>query len=91
MALEEKDSQRKAVLQELELHLKSMTEGAKLQDNQQERVSRERIEGAKLSQKRMELAQSALVHPMAAPVAQTWPGLPPGQGPPGGMPGGRII
>jgi hypothetical protein len=81
MALEEKDSQRKAALQELELHLKGLTESAQLQDNAAERASREKIEGAKLAQKRMELAQTVAVHPLAAPVAQTWPG----------MPGGRII
>jgi hypothetical protein len=76
MALEEKDSQRKASLQELELHLKALTEASKVQDNTAERFSRERIEGAKLAQKRMELAQSTLVHPTSAPVAQTWPGMP---------------
>jgi hypothetical protein len=81
MALEEKDSQRKAALQGLELQLKGLTEGAKIQDNQAERFSREKIEAAKLDQKRLELAQSTLVHPLSAPVAQTWPGLP----------GGRII
>jgi len=76
MMLEERDSVRKAALAQLDTQLKAMVEGAKLQDNAAERQSREKIEGAKLAQKRMEVAQSALVHPMATPVAQTWPGMP---------------
>jgi len=80
LAQKEKDSQRKAQLELVTQQLKTAIEGAKLQDNQQERASRERIEGAKISQKQFELAQSTLVHPLAAPVAQTWPGVPGGAG-----------
>jgi hypothetical protein len=76
MAADERDSVRKAALQQLELQLKALVESATIQDNAAERQSRERIEGAKLSQKRMELAQSTLVHPTSAPVAQVWPGMP---------------
>jgi hypothetical protein len=76
MAADERDSVRKASLQQLELQLRALTESATIQDNAAERQSRERIEGAKLAQKRMEVAQSTLVHPTSAPVAQMWPGMP---------------
>ena len=80
LAQKEQDGQRRATLDWLSEQLKAMTEQRKLQDNQLERMSRERIEGAKIDQKRLELAQATLVHPLAAPVAQTWPGVPGGQG-----------
>jgi hypothetical protein len=52
--------------------IKLMTEGAKLQTMREGNWSRERIEAAKLDQKRMELQQASLVHPEAAPVAQVF-------------------
>ena len=84
LAQKEQDGQRKAQLDYLSQQLKAMTEMAQVQDRAADRMSRERIEGAKIDQKRLELAQSTLVHPLSAPVAQTWPGMPP-------MPGGRVI
>ena len=82
LAQKEQDSKRKGELELLTGQLKMITEGAKLQAMDRQNQSRERIEGAKLATKRMELAQGALVHPEATPVAQTfaqlWPGMPPG-------------
>jgi hypothetical protein len=77
LAQKEGDSQRKAQLDYLSEQLKLMAEGAQLQATRETNMSRERIEGAKLAQKRLELAQTVAVHPLAAPVAQTWPGIPP--------------
>jgi len=75
----EGDAQRKAQLDIILQGMKNAVENQRLQSQNLQTASRERIEGAKLDQKRFELAQSTLVHPLAAPVAQTWPGLP-GQG-----------
>jgi len=83
LAQKEGDSQRKAQLDVILQGMKNAMEGQKLVGQNLERQSRERIEGAKLQQKQMELAQSTLIHPLAAPVAQTWPGVPNG--------GGRVI
>ena len=83
LAQKEGDSQRKAQLDVILQGMKNAMEGQKLVGQNLERQSRERIEGAKLEQKRMELAQSTLVHPLAAPIAQTWPGMPSN--------GGRVI
>jgi hypothetical protein len=84
LAQKSKDAQQKGQLEFLSNQLKLLTEGAKLQGMRETNLSRERIEGAKLAQKRMELAGGALVHPEATPVAQTfgqlWPGMPPGGG-----------
>lgn len=72
------DTQLKGQLQLLEQKLKLMSDQMELTNNREERASRERIEGEKLANQRMQLAQGALVHPMATPVAQqfaqTWPG-----------------
>ena len=80
LAQKEQDSQRKAQLEILDGQLKIMLENMKLQNNREQRASAERIEGANLAQQRMELAQGALVHPLATPVAQNfaqlWPGMP---------------
>ena len=89
LAQKEKDADRKAKLEIVSEQFKALTEGAKIQAMDRQNQSRERIEGAKLATKRMELAQNALVHPEATPVAQTfaqlWPGAP-------GIPGGgRVI
>jgi len=83
LAQKEQDSQRKAQLEVVLQQMKNLVEGQRLQSQNLQTASRERIESAKLDQKRLELAQSTLVHPLAAPVAQTWPGMP------GGMPGGN--
>jgi hypothetical protein len=80
LAQKEQDSQRKSQLNVVLQGMKNAMEGQKLIGQNLERQSRERIEGAKLQQKQMELAQSTLIHPLAAPVAQTWPGVPGQQG-----------
>jgi hypothetical protein len=77
LAQKSQDVQQKADLQKLSESMKYMMEMLKLQNNREERASRERIEGAKLAQERMQLAEGALIHPMATPVAQQfaqiWP------------------
>jgi Skp family chaperone for outer membrane proteins len=91
LAQKEQDSKRKADLEIVMGHIKMISENAKLQAMDRQNMSRERIEGAKIAQKRMELAESSMVHPLATPIAQQfmqgWPM--PGQGSPNG--GGRII
>jgi hypothetical protein len=71
------DSAQKAELQVLSERIKAMTEMLQLQDRREERSSRELIEGNKLQLERMQLAESAMVHPLATPVAQQfaqmWP------------------
>jgi len=81
------DSQMKANLEMLSEKMKLMIEGIQLQNNREERQSRERIEGAKLLQERMQLAEGALIHPLATPVARQFsaqfgPGVPPPALPP---------
>lgn len=76
LAQKEADSKRKAELEYLSQQLKALTENAKIRSASEQRASQERIEGAKLAQKHMELVQGALVHPEATPVAQTFANLP---------------
>jgi hypothetical protein len=49
----------------------------KLTNNREERQSREKIEAAKMAQEQMNLAEGALIHPLATPVAEQfvrqWP------------------
>jgi len=68
----EGDSQRKAQLDYLSEQLKVISQGMQVQSTRETNQSRERIEGAKLEQKRFETMQSALVHPEAAPVSQVF-------------------
>lgn len=81
LAQKEKDSQRKAALDYASEQLKMIIEQGKIAAMDRQNMSRERIEGAKLTQKRFELMQGALVHPESAPVAQTLGAVtPPNQG-----------
>jgi hypothetical protein len=77
LAQKQQDSNNKTQLELLSEKFKLLIEGMQLQNNREERASREKIEGAKLAQERMQLAEGALVHPEATPVAQTfgqiWP------------------
>lgn len=81
------DAQQKAQLELLAQRIQSATELLQLQNNREERESRERIEGAKIGTERMKLAQAALVHPLATPVAQEFAQM----WPSGMSNGGRII
>ena len=72
LAQKTQDSNTKAQLEILSDHMKAMLESAKLQVSREQNASRERIEGAKLDQKKLEVQQASLVHPLAAPVAQTF-------------------
>jgi hypothetical protein len=77
LAQKSQDSQQKASLEKLHDQMQWLIEIMQLQNNREERASRERIETAKLAQERMQLAEGALVHPTATPVAQQfaqiWP------------------
>jgi hypothetical protein len=77
LAQKTQDSQQKTALEKLHDQMQWMIEIMQLQNNREERASRERIETAKLAQERMQLAEGALVHPTATPVAQQfaqiWP------------------
>jgi hypothetical protein len=75
------DTQTKGMIDILSEKLKVMIEQLQLQNNREERASRERIEAAKLANERMQLAEGALIHPLSTPVAQQfagqWPGYVP--------------
>jgi len=92
LAQKSQDAQQKGQLEILSQRLKSATELLQLQNNREERESRERIESAKTGTERMKLAEAALVHPLATPVAQEfaqmWPQI---AGPAGLARGGRVI
>jgi hypothetical protein len=77
LAQKTQDSQAKLEMEKLSETMKWAIEIMQLGNNREERASRERIEGAKLNLERMQLAESAMVHPEAAPVGQMmgqlWP------------------
>jgi hypothetical protein len=77
LAQKTQDSQAKLEMEKLSETMKWAIEIMQLGNNREERASRERIENAKLANERMQLAESALVHPESTPVAQTfaqiWP------------------
>jgi hypothetical protein len=88
------DSQTKARVSYLSEQMKLLGSQLQLQSTRENRESQERIAAAKLENERMQLAEGALVHPLATPVAQQfaqrWPS---GIGAPGvgGSQGGRVI
>jgi hypothetical protein len=82
------DAQMQANLDILSEKMDVLKEYMKLADNREERASREKIENQKIAQEQMNLAEGALVHPLATPVAEQfvrgWPQMiapprPPGQ------------
>jgi hypothetical protein len=88
------DSQTKAQLSYISEQMKLFGQQMQLQGTRENRFSQERIAAAKLENERMQLAEGALVHPLATPVAQQfaqrWPsGI--GPGGVGGSNGGRVI
>jgi hypothetical protein len=87
LAQKTQDSQLKAQVTELSEHMKLFGEQMQLQSNRENRQSQERIASAKIAAERMKLAETGMIHPLAAPVgqqlAQAWP--------PGMSPGGRVI
>ena len=54
-----------------------LKEYMKLTNNREERASREKIEQQQMAQEQMNLAEGALIHPLATPVAEQfvrqWP------------------
>jgi hypothetical protein len=88
------DSNTKAQLSYISEQMKLFGQQMQLQGTRENRFSQERIATAKLENERMQLAEGALVHPLATPVAQQfaqrWPsGI--GPGGVGGSNGGRVI
>jgi hypothetical protein len=85
------DDQMKAQIEILSEKMGVLKEYMKLANNREERASREKIEGQKMAQEQMNLAEGALIHPLATPVAEqfvrNWPSM---IGPPQ-APRGRII
>ena len=73
------DATQKAQIDVLAEKMDVLKEYMKLANNREERASREKIENQKLAQEQMNLAEGALIHPLAAPVAQefvrSWPDL----------------
>ena len=71
------DDVMKGQLQILSEKMDVLQEYMKLQNNREERASREKIEAAKMAQEQMNLAEGALIHPLATPVAEqfvrNWP------------------
>jgi hypothetical protein len=91
LAQNSKDIEQKGQLQLLSEKMKFLTQQMQLQNNREQRDSLERIEAAKLANERMQMAEGALVHPEATPVAQTFAQLWPGPVMPPQQPGGRIL
>ena len=97
LAQKAQDMQMKGALEMLSERMKLMIQEIQLQNNREERVSRERIEGAKLAQERMQLAEGALIHPLATPVARQFsqqfgPGVAGAAGaPPPALPPNRVL
>jgi hypothetical protein len=88
------DSQTKAQLSYISEQMKLFGQQLQLQGTRENRMSQERIAGAKIENERMQLAEGALVHPLSTPVAQEfaqrWPvGI--GPGGVGGSAGGRVL
>jgi len=73
------DAQLQAQLDILSEKLGVLKEYMKLQNNREERGSRERIEASKMAQEQMNLGEGALIHPLATPVAEqfvrNWPAM----------------
>jgi hypothetical protein len=77
LAQKTQDSQQKAQLQLISGKMKMFGDMMQLQGKREDMASRERIETAKIENERMQMAEAALVHPLATPVAQEfaqrWP------------------
>jgi signal recognition particle GTPase len=84
------DSQQQGMIDVLAEKMDVLKEYMKLANNREERASREKIEQNKLAVEQMNLAEGAMIHPLAAPIAQQfvrdWPQV---IAPP--RPQGRII
>jgi hypothetical protein len=81
LAQKSQDSKEKGQLEIISNNMKMFIEGAKIQGMDRQNASRERIAAAQLEQKKTELVAGAMVHPLAAPVAQEFASLyPPSSG-----------
>jgi hypothetical protein len=71
------DAQQQGMIDVLAEKMDVLKEYMKLANNREERASREKIEQNKLDIETMNLAEGALIHPLAGPVAQefvrSWP------------------
>ena len=85
LAQKSKDAHEKGQLEILSNQMKLFIESAKIQGMDRQNQSRERIAAANLQQKRTELAEASMVHPLASPVAQQFMQNMPTPG------GGRVI
>ena len=90
LAQESADTAMKAQLELLGQKMDVLKEYMQYQNNREERASREMIERNKLQVEQMNLAEGAMIHPQATPIAEqfvrNWPSF---IGPPPS--GGRII
>src|SRR5580765_5062854 len=98
LAQKKDDSQMQALLDVQDQKMDVLKEYMKLTNNREERASREKIESQQMAQEQMNLAEGALIHPLATPVAEQfvrqWPQMiapPQGLSRVPGPPGGRII
>src|SRR5215831_17233423 len=77
MQMKAADNESKNQLGQVNALLKQHGEELKLQNSREERLSRERVENAKLEAERMQLAEGALVHPDVTQTARQfvsqWP------------------
>lgn len=69
IAARTKDTAQKLQLQALDTQLKLVLEQMKVQDQAQERASRERIEATRQETERLQLTETALIHPQSIPYA----------------------
>jgi len=76
IAQRSKDNEQKNQLEAVDTQLKWLIEQMKAADNAAERQSRERVEAQKDATERLQLAQAALIHPLAIPAAQSYVPLP---------------
>src|SRR4029077_8304470 len=77
LAQKKEDSQMQALLDVQDQKMDILKEYMKLTNNREERASREKIESQQMAQEQMNLAEGALIHPLATPVAEQfvrqWP------------------
>lgn len=77
LAQKKDDSQMQALLDQQDTKMDILKEYMKLTNNREERASREKIEQQQMAQEQMNLAEGALIHPLATPVAEQfvrqWP------------------
>jgi hypothetical protein len=76
IAARSQDTAQKLKLQALDTQLKLVLGQMKTADQAQERASRERIEATRQETERLQLTETALIHPAAIPYAQPFMPVP---------------